>query len=212
MHWPDAPGALLPLIEAVRAQNPNGGARFYPGSPLLVRAALREQDRLVACELHGDDAATLKARFRNDPQTQIHARDGWEALPALLPLKERRGLVLIDPPYEEEGELARAARAIGAAAPRFPGGVFLWWRPLKDVRDVDAADAELRFHLRALPTAPETLRADLAVARATPDGKLAASSLLLVNPPYGLANTLKALLPVLANRLAQGEGAAWRLA
>jgi 23S rRNA (adenine2030-N6)-methyltransferase len=210
-YWPDAPAPFSDLRAALLAENTEGALRFYPGSPALIRSALRPSDRLVACEKHPEDAAALKTRFRGDAQTQIHARDGWEALGALLPFPERRGLVLIDPPYEEERELARAARAIGAALPRFPGGVFIWWRPLKDARELDAADAELRTLAAGVSPRPETLRADLAVAAPMREGKLAASSLMIVNPPFGLADALRAGLPALKTKLVQGDGAFWRV-
>ena len=200
--WPDPPLMLEPYLDALRAANEESVLQIYPGSPSLIRAALRPQDRMIACELHEEDAPSLKRLFRRDAQAQIHARDGWAALTALLPFAEKRGLVLIDPPYEEEGELDLAARAIAAALPRFPGGTFLWWRPLKDAAAVDAADAGLR----AQAPGAQILRADLAIA--APADRLNASSLVIVNPPYGL----RAGLPALMQKLALDRGASWRIA
>jgi 23S rRNA (adenine2030-N6)-methyltransferase len=209
--WSRAPLLLAPYLDAVSAANPDGVLSAYPGSPLLIRGALRAGDRLIACERHPEDAAALKARFRGDGQAQIHARDGWEALGALLPFPEKRGLVLVDPPYEEENELARAGKAIGAALARFPGGIFLWWRPLKDEHGLSAADADLRLCCEALRPKPALLRADLAIAAPAREGKLTASSLMIVNPPYGLEAALREALPALAEKLAEGPGAAARI-
>ena len=200
--WAEAPAAIAPYRAALHAANPDGALRAYPGSPRLARAALRGGDRLIACELHPEEADALKRAFRNDRQAQIHARDGWGALRALLPPAERRGLVLIDPPYEAEDELNRGAQALAEALTRFPGP-YLWWRPLKDPVAVDAADAEVRARAPSL----ETLRVDLRVG--APDGKLNASSVLAANPPYGLETTLRAALPALAQRLAVDAAVAW---
>ena len=133
------------------------------------------------------------------------ARDGWEALSALLPPPQRRGLVLIDPPYEEPDELARSARALGPALKRFGHGAYLWWRPLKSAAALDAADAEARAQ-----GAQKTLRADLWIAAPAPEGKLVASSLFVINPPFGLDDALRAALPFLAEALTKGQHG-WRL-
>lgn len=201
--------ALPPLITrymaAVKAANPDGALRFYPGSPELIAGELRDGDVLDACELHEDDFATLKAAMRRPGNVRLHERDGWQALKALLPPAQKRGLVLIDPPYEENNELALAARAIGDATKRFAHGVYLWWRPLKSESALAAADAELMAQ-----GVRETLRADLWVNTPTPEGKLVGSSVLLINPPYGLIGALREALPVLAERLAAGK-AGYRL-
>jgi 23S rRNA (adenine2030-N6)-methyltransferase len=204
--WADAPADILALRKAVAAFNTDGALRVYPGSPALARAGMRQQDRLIACELHGEDGEALKARFRGDGQAQVHQRDGWEALGALLPPAERRGLILIDPPYEAEGELAIARTALAAAVARFETGVFLWWRPLKDQAALDRGDSELTQRI----TRP-VLRADLAIAAPEKSGRLTASSILLVNPPYGLEPRLRAFLPALCDRLAINTGARWRV-
>jgi 23S rRNA (adenine2030-N6)-methyltransferase len=204
--WEDAPDAVSALRDAVVRLNADGALRLYPGSPALIRAGLRPTDRLIACELHEEDGAALKSLFRADPHAQIHQRDGYEALGALTPFSERRGLVLIDPPYEAEGELARAGNAIAEAVAHFETGIFLWWRPLKDGVALDRTDSELGQRI-----ARPILRADLSVAAPAPIGKLTASSLLLINPPYGLDEILQETLPALTDRLATGAGAGWRV-
>ncbi|MES1156577.1 MAG: 23S rRNA (adenine(2030)-N(6))-methyltransferase RlmJ [Alphaproteobacteria bacterium] len=205
--WDNPPTLIRAYLDLVRASNPDGKLRFYPGSPAIIAALLRAQDRLAACELHPDDAAELRARFARSANVQIHARDGWEALQALLPLPERRGLVLIDPPYEEPGELEHAAHAISGALKRFGHGIYLWWRPLKSESALARVDAEVKAQ-----GARETLRADLWIDTPTPQGKLVGSSLLLINPPFGLEAALRETLPLLAEKLAIGAGGGYRIA
>lgn len=202
--WDAPPPPVVRYLEAVRGFNGDGTLRSYPGSPALVAAALREGDVLDACELHPEDARTLRKTLRT-LNVRVHERDGWEALNALLPPTKSRGLVLIDPPYEEPGELERGARALGATLKRFGHGVYLWWRPLKSESALDAADAEVQAQ-----GAKETLRADLWIDTPRPEGKLTGSSLLLINPPFGLREALQDALPPLAQRLAAGS-AGWRL-
>jgi 23S rRNA (adenine2030-N6)-methyltransferase len=204
--WQRAPLALQPYRAALKALNPDGRLRHYPGSPKLIRQGFREEDNLIACELHRDDAQTLKRNFRGDAQTQIHVRDGFEATPALLPFTQRRGLVLIDPPYEQDGELARAAEALREGVRKFSTGVFVWWRPEKPGGAAERHDADLSQLLRR-----PMLRATLAVAAPEREGKLNASSVAIINPPYGVQESLRAALPALTERLAIGEGAAWKL-
>jgi 23S rRNA (adenine2030-N6)-methyltransferase len=197
--WADAPAPIARYRAALGAFNADA-LTHYPGSPLLAAQAMRVQDRLVLCELHPEEAAKLRAAMAraDGPNVQIHQRDGFEAVAALTPPAERRGLVLIDPPYEATGELAVAARAIKAAQSRFAHGVYLWWRPLKDAATLDAADAEL---------SGEKLRADFWTSSPARTGPLTASSVLVINPPYGLKEALFEALPALAARLSPAAGA-----
>lgn len=203
--WPEPPPLIARYLAAVRAYNADGGLRTYPGSPALVTSHLREEDVLIACELHPEEHAALKRALPRMANVQVHARDGWEALSALLPPSQRRGLVLIDPPYEAPDELVSAARALGPALKRFGHGVYLWWRPLKSESALASVDAEARVQ-----GAKQTLRADLWVAAPSPDGRLVGSSMYLVNPPFGLAEELREALPFLADALTKGQGG-WRL-
>jgi 23S rRNA (adenine2030-N6)-methyltransferase len=209
MDWRQAPSPVQRYLDAIRGFNNDGALRIYPGSPALIAAALREEDLLDACELHPQDARTLRKTLATPnariPNARVHERDGWEALGALLPPPTPRGLVLIDPPYEAEGELERAARALGPALKRFGHGSYLWWRPMKSQGALDAADAEVRAQ-----GAKAVLRADLWVDTPRPAGRLAGSSLLMINPPFGLREALEEALPPLSGRLALGA-AGWRL-
>jgi 23S rRNA (adenine2030-N6)-methyltransferase len=208
--WADGP----PLVDAYRqaliaenaVENSDRNFTIYPGSPLLVRRALRPQDRLIACELHPEDVKPLRRLFRGDTQTQIHYRDGWEAMTALSPFPERRGLILLDPPYEAPDEATKSAHVLQEAIQRFETAIYIWWRPLKSPRDIDAADSDL---LQAIDR--PVLRVDLAVAAQQAVGKLTASSLLIVNPPYGLDSALREAMPALTQRLTIGDGAEFLL-
>lgn len=204
--WPNPPPLVARYLDAVRTFNADGALRTYPGSPALITTALRPDDALSACELHPEEYAALRRALPRAPNVSAHARDGWEALGALLPPTQKRGLVVIDPPYERPDELENAARALGAPLKRFGHGIYLWWRPLKSFAALDTADAEAKAQ-----GARETLRADLWTAAPARDGKLVGSSLLLINPPFGLEAALREALPFLADALTKGQSG-WRLA
>ncbi len=203
--WPEPPPLVARYLDAVRSFNQDGALRTYPGSPALVTTQLRADDVLMACELHPEEHAALRRSLPRQANVQVHARDGWEALSALLPPPQRRGLVLIDPPYEAPDELNISARAIGGALKRFGHGTYLWWRPLKDERLLTAADDEVRAQ-----GAKEILRADLWTASPTREGRLVGSSVALINPPFGLNAALQEALPFLAEALTKGQSG-WRL-
>jgi 23S rRNA (adenine2030-N6)-methyltransferase len=205
MDWPDPPPLIARYLEAVRTFNLAGELRTYPGSPALIAQALRADDVLAACELHPEEFAALRRTMPRAPNVRLHERDGYEALGALLPPAERRGLVLIDPPYEAPDELARTATALGAALKRFGHGMYLWWRPLKNPSALAAVDGEARAQ-----GAKATLRADLWVAAPTTEGRLVGSSVYLINPPFGLREALEQALPFLADALTKGQSG-WRL-
>lgn len=203
--WPDPPPLIARYLDAIRGFNADGALRTYPGSPALITTALRPDDALAACELHPEEYAALRRALPRATNVQVHQRDGYEALGALLPPAQKRGLVIIDPPYEKPDELAGSAQAIARAIKRFGHGAYLWWRPMKSQSALNAADAEIQAH-----GARETLRADLWTAAITPEGKLVGSSIFLINPPYGLEDTLREALPFLADALTKGQSG-WRL-
>ncbi|HEX6929317.1 MAG TPA: 23S rRNA (adenine(2030)-N(6))-methyltransferase RlmJ [Gammaproteobacteria bacterium] len=126
----DLPPVLAAYRDAVVAFNGGGPLAHYPGSPALAAAQLREHDRLVCLELHPADYPALKSQFARDPRVHIHRRDAREGLPALLPPRERRGLVLVDPPYEQAAEYSEVPEAVLAACARWPTGSYLIWYPL----------------------------------------------------------------------------------
>ena len=187
-----AQALLAPYLDAVRAANPDG-VRRYPGSPAIVRHLLRPQDRLTAIELHPADAAALKARFAGDFQTRVIELDGWLALGAHLPPKEKRGLVLVDPPFEEAGEFDRLAEGLKKAWRRWPGGIYALWYPIKDRKAVEAFRREL-----AGAGIPKILDLSLEVRAPSAEPRFDGSGLVVVNPPYPLEAEMRTLLPVLA--------------
>ena len=194
---PAAEELLAPWRKAVASVNDGTSLARYPGSPEIARILVRQQDRLVFNELHPEDHAALAARFRREKRAKVHDMDAWVAAKALLPPPERRGLVLIDPPYEASGEAARALDALAGAYRRFATGIFCLWYPMKAQADADA----LARSVDALAL-PKALRAELAVRRADRADRLNGCGLILVNPPWRLAEELNILLPALAKRLA----------
>jgi 23S rRNA (adenine2030-N6)-methyltransferase len=190
----------------VRALNGGAGLRLYPGSPRLARALLRRGDQLIANELHPEDAALLQQLFAGDPQTKVLRLDAWIALKSLLPPKERRGLVLVDPPFEESGEFARIANGLREAVRRFATGTVLVWFPIKDPRQVASFYREL-----SKPGFERVLQLELMIRAARDPEVLNGCGLVVLNPPYTLAEKAERLLPHFAERLAQGPGAGYRL-
>ena len=187
----------------IAAMNPSG-LSAYPGSPEIARRHLRDQDRLIACELHPVDVETLKARYRGERKVSVHHRDGYEAIGALLPPPERRGLVFIDPPFEQRDEASRMAVAIAAGLRRWPNGIFLAWYPVKDRRACEILSAAA-----AATPFPKALRAEF-LAYPRDDASLAGGGVLICNTPWKLDVKLAALCEELSRLLGDG-GASWSI-
>jgi len=202
---------LAPYLDIVRAFNPQTELKAYPGSPLIARALLRPQDRLTACEVEPAARKRLIDALRRDIQARVVDLDGWVALPAFVPPNERRGLVLIDPPYEAKDEFERIAAGFAAAFAKWPTGSYLLWYPAKSRRATD----HLARHVARLAgtgASPATsLRLEFSVAPQAADTGLTSAGLLLVNPPWRLATELKAILPELEKPLGVGGAARFRL-
>lgn len=197
---------LAPYLDVVRAES-GGGPLRYPGSPLIARRLMRAGDRLVVNEAHPEDAARLAALFARDRAVKVLALDGWTALRALLPPKERRGLVLIDPPFEAPGEFGRLLDALVAVRRRFATGTVMLWYPIKDEKQVGAFARDA-----AALAIPKLLAAELFVSAPESGGGLSGTGLLILNPPFTLEASLAILLPYFVATLARGEGAESRLA
>lgn len=199
---PDVLALLAPYLTAVAAVNSPGDLRRYPGSPLLALTLMRPQDHLVACELEPGAAAALAANLRRDARARPVAIDGWTALKAYVPPKERRGVVLIDPPYEAKDEFACVAAALVAAHRKWATGIFMLWYPITDRAGPDRLAAVLqRSSIR------KTLRAEFAWPPAARHNRLAGTGLIVVNPPWRLADELGLILPPLGAALAPASGA-----
>ena len=207
---------LAPYLEAVAACNDADGLTTYPGSPALIRAFLRSQDRLIACEREPTAAAALARHLVGDRRSKAIALDGWTALNAYLPPKERRGLVLIDPPFEEAADFPRLARSLAVAHRKWASGGYLVWYPLKDRADGDKLSRRLQDG-----GIGKILRVEFGVGdgsvdlRTRPDGtesvRLTSCGLIVINPPWTLANELRIMLPALAGALTRRGGGLHRL-
>lgn len=195
-RWP----ALRDYFAAVEAVNGPGALTRYPGSPWLIAAALRPQDRAVLLELHPEEIANLRDNLAGRPGVAVHHVDAWSGLKAFVPPAENRGLVLIDPPYEQADEFARIAQALARALRHWRNGQYLIWYPIKSRAPVDAFHAGLRA-LGAQAVALEFLTLPLDVPQ-----RLNGSGLVLINPPWRLADGLVTTLSPLAERLAGPAG------
>jgi 23S rRNA (adenine2030-N6)-methyltransferase len=203
---PDAARPLLaPYLDVVRDLNPGGRLALYPGSPALARAWLRPQDRLVACELEPNAAVALKRNLGRERRIRVVAIDGWTALKAYVPPPERRGLVVIDPPFEDDNDFVRLSRGLEGAHRKLPGGIYLLWYPIKGRRGPAALAGML-----ARSGIAKILRAELCVAATPEEGPLGGCGLIIVNPPWTLEGELSAMLPALQSMLA-GEAGSQRL-
>lgn len=183
-------GALAEYVDLVRSVG------LYPGSPVLIRALLRPEDRLACCELHPEDYAVLRRVFAHDAQVAVHHRDGWEAVRALLPPKERRGLVLIDPPFENADEFEQLAAGLCAGHARFANGVFAAWYPIKHRAPVRV------FHLAMQESGlRDIVAAELLLREPVDPGRLNGCGLLVMNPPWRFETEASSILEALREQL-----------
>jgi 23S rRNA (adenine2030-N6)-methyltransferase len=203
---PDVAALLEPYLQTLGPFDSEGRPERYPGSPAIAQALLRPQDRIALCELHPEDRAALIANMGRDGRLAIVELDAYVALNAWLPPKEKRGMVLIDPPFEAPGENKRLIEALTRALRKWPRGVYALWRPIKDARD----DARFLNAVAAIG-APNMLRLELDVGEAPTTSAasvpLTKTGLLVVNPPYVLFEEAKVLLPYLVKLLGRGKGA-----
>lgn len=200
----DMPPALARYVEVVGSF----GNDRYPGSPLIAQKLLRRDDRLVAVEKHPEEYAALEAALRPFANTRTIQADGYARLVALLPPPERRGLVLIDPPYEADDEFAQVSAALAAAWTRFATGIYLIWFPIKRRADADSLAGEIRS--RGV-TKLLLLTLDVGRPADAPPERLSQSGLLVANPPFGFEASMREALAYLAKHLAQGPGAGSRV-
>lgn len=203
------PALAARYLELVRGFDPANAAaiRYYPGSPCLAAMVMRQDDRAALCELAPREAGELRREFGRDPRFAVHLRDGYESLRALLPPKERRGLVLVDPPYEaQEEELAVVADALAAAQRRWPQGVFAAWYPVKKASTANAFLASL-----AGRGVTKMLVAELTVHPPDSTVGLNGSGMVLLSPPWQLDEELAEALPAVHEALAPGGAGGTRV-
>jgi 23S rRNA (adenine2030-N6)-methyltransferase len=200
------PALLQRYLRRVQADNPVGALVTYPGSPLITAQVMRPQDRLFACELQPDEARALAQLFKADPRVTVMARDGYAAVKALVPPKERRGLVLMDPPYEaQEDEFRPILKALREGLERWPTGTYALWYPIKRGRTLQPF-----LRKAALLPCKSALRIELLVRPDDSALRLNGSGMLVINPPWKLDEDLAPALPVLARLLGEHDPA-WRL-
>jgi 23S rRNA (adenine2030-N6)-methyltransferase len=211
---------LRPYLDIVRSYNQGEDQlAAYPGSPLIARAQLRPQDRMTACELEPGASRQLIGHLRRDAQARVVAIDGWTALTAYVPPNERRGLVLVDPPFEQANEFERMASAFDAAFAKWPTGIFALWYPVKDVRAAGRFAQAVARSIARQHAVPAKGRASAnlsekclrVVFQTVPEMRSAAglvsAGLMIANPPWTLEQELRAIMPLLARRLGrEGDG------
>jgi 23S rRNA (adenine2030-N6)-methyltransferase len=197
---------LAPYLDVIGALNQPGRLTIYPGSPALVRAWLRPQDRLIACELEPKANVALARNLSGDSRIKTLGIDGWIALNAYVPPKERRGLVLIDPPFEADSDFSNLVTGLGAAYRKWATGIYALWYPVKGRREADMLAKRLaRLGLR------KVLRAEILVEPLGDPVRLNGAGMILVNPPWTLEKELSALLPALIQVFGGAGKPAFRL-
>ncbi|WP_286916919.1 MULTISPECIES: 23S rRNA (adenine(2030)-N(6))-methyltransferase RlmJ [Pseudomonas] len=202
----DRPALTDDYVKVINRLNAEGELRYYPGSPELARRLMRQQDRVLLNEKHPDDGQLLKDNMKKDPRVAVHLGEGWHVPRALLPVAEKRAVMLIDPPFEQLDELQRCAKAMKETIGRMRQTVAAIWYPIKD-----DARALKRFYQELTSTgAPKLLRVELLVHPLDTPQSLNGSGLVISNPPWGLEEELNTLMPWLANLLGQSQGG-WKM-
>ena len=193
---PDAPALLQPYFEAIKALNPGGALRYYPGSPLIARHLLREVDKLQLTELHSSDFPLLRTEFLKDSRARVERSDGYQQLKAKLPPPSRRGLILIDPPYELKSDYQAVVQGIQEGYKRFNTGIFALWYPVVLRQQIK----RLRHELEATGIR-RILQIELAVRPDSDQRGMTASGMIVINPPWKLEQQMNELLPWLHTKL-----------
>ncbi|WP_064606372.1 23S rRNA (adenine(2030)-N(6))-methyltransferase RlmJ [Photobacterium sp. J15] len=197
----DIPAEIASYIEAIKTLNDGDELRYYPGSPKVARAQIREQDRMVLTELHPADFPLLLQEFRGDRQVRIYKEDAFARLKASLPPKERRGVVLIDPPYELKHEYMDVVKAIKESYKRWATGTYAIWYPVVYRENIDKMLKGLEnLGIRKI------LQIELGVEPDTEERGMTASGMIVINPPWKLESQMKTILPWLQQVIAPNHG------
>ncbi|MDN3679601.1 23S rRNA (adenine(2030)-N(6))-methyltransferase RlmJ [Vibrio tapetis subsp. quintayensis] len=197
----DIPADIKTYLSAITDLNQGDELRYYPGSPRVARAHLRPQDRMVLTELHPSDHPLLEQEFHRDRQVKIYKEDGFQRLKGSLPPKERRGLVLIDPPYELANEYRDVVKAIGQSHKRWATGIYAIWYPVVNRYDIDDMIKGLeKLGIRKI------LQIELGVSPDTNERGMTASGMIVINPPWKLESQMKQILPFLQQAIAPATG------
>jgi len=188
MRAPAPPDIVRTYLDCVRSENPDAGLRLYPGSPRLAERLTRPGDEIILAELHPQALAALRRTFRRSDRVHIHKRDGFEALAALVPPKQKRGIVLIDPAYEEKTDYKRAVQTIERAYRRWSTGTYLLWYPVLPAGQHE----ELLFTLKQSGIA-KILRSEWHHRPAGIERGLYGSGMAIVNPPWKADETIRSI-------------------
>jgi 23S rRNA (adenine2030-N6)-methyltransferase len=197
---PQVEAIISSYRQVLAALNPGGAGRFYPGSPEIIAQLMRPDDRLIANELHPVDVEELRAVYGSHENVLVTHLDFIQAVKAQLPFRERRGLVLIDPPFEVMDETLRAAKAIEFGYRRMANAVYMIWYPVTTEEFAEQFIATMKGL-----NIPHMLHVELRIKAAFAQGGLSGSGLIIINPPYNLEQDLGLLLPELATRLGLGD-------
>ena len=208
---PNPPPVLAEYLAVIAALNgvsrlTSDGLRWYPGSPRILHGALRPQDRMAAVELHPADYDSLAREFAGDPRVSTHCMDGYQALKAFLPPAERRGLVIVDPPFEQSDEFQRLAQGLQQAHRRWATGIYALWYPIKSRRPVEAFHDDI-----ARSGIGRVMVAEMMIRAGDDPEQLNGCGLLIINPPWQLMAQVQALLDFLAPLFGQGGAAPGRV-
>jgi 23S rRNA (adenine2030-N6)-methyltransferase len=198
----DCPDPVRPYLDAVHEHNPDGTLRFYPGSPLLVHRLMRDSDRMALIELGREDCRRLRKEFQGERRAQVRNMDGYQALKAFLPPSERRGLILVDSPFDRADEFQRLSEAVIDAHRRFATGVYAIWYPLMETDAVSSFEQSITGSgIR------KVLKLELSVHPGNWQESLRGSAMLVINPPYGFDALAAPMLHWLWKALSpDGEG------
>lgn len=202
----DIPALMEPYMRTVQQLNPNGELAYYPGSPKIAKLLMGQEDKLELTELHPTDFKLLKQEFDRDRKVRVQQMDGYQGLKAMLPPVQRRGLILIDPPYEIKTEYRQAVQGIKAGHKRFATGIYALWYPVLTRSQVNSLCQDL-----ASQEIKNILRIELCVAGDTAGHGMTGSGMLVVNPPWKLFEQMQTLLPWLNKELQQDQGAHYTL-
>ncbi len=218
----DLPEAVADYVNLVRDMNPSGKMRYYPGSPYCAERVMREQDRLRLFELHPNEVKILHENFQKleahavaqgqrpparGKRVLVQRGDGFDGLKALLPPPSRRGLVLIDPPYEVKQDYRRVTDTLADALQRFATGTYAVWYPVLQRQE----SRQLQTQLKRLP-ATGWLNVTLTIGAPAPDGfGLRSSGMFVINPPWTLEPLLRQVMPWLVKALAEDGSAGYTL-
>lgn len=200
----DVIALIQPYLEAIHATRAVHGPSFYPGSPEIARYLTRGEDRLILIEKHPEDRATLARNMAFDGRAKIIEIDAWVGLNAFVPPKERRGLVLIDPPFEEPEEFEQLLESFSQAYRKWPTGTYALWYPLKDL----SAVANFTWALRDLQI-PKMINVEFRIKAPTRTPSLFGCGMIIINPPWRLMDELSRILPAYSELLALDEGVGW---